>query len=226
MVKVRTYIHCFAVNNWREIMAEFARKIAASNHRFEVFVGFTGTPEESGYVWHLFKAFGIDVKIFFVDGAKWEFETLDEMQKDSADFDMGLYIHTKGVSRPNHWVSTMWRWFMNWQIFGADLTDLALRRDWDFAAPMISSHGEHSVGNFFYVRGGHMKCLPPMSEWVQVWQQRTHTLWLKARHAAEFYVGCRGGIGIQLHEFGFPIYSHNWWAQQPEFQQKVILHGS
>jgi hypothetical protein len=235
---IQVFYHVACMNHWREIVSEHFRLL--EGQECHVKIGFSGSRNDSHFLYHTATSRGISHEVLFtgVGLHTYEMPTLEALHEycRNADADEPVaYIHTKGASKPGDWHSMMWRWWMNTYIpANLSIGVNALRNDQtvDWVAPLAGEVGttQHSCGNFWTSRAGHIARLPKISI-IRADQNRNARYgipqWHKhERFIAEWWIGTVRGKSLTLHPSPIAPHIHKWWASNPDAQQEFTRRGS
>lgn len=166
------FMHVCMINDYMRIVAEQVMLMRASglyDAAREINVGVTGSKEHREVLEGLFKPFSkIKIVAHTEDHKAFEFLTLKELKKKANLLDdfYGFYIHTKGVSWPDHEGGKYWRDYMNhynitmWR-------DAVVKLDFGYDTCGVKMVNKgfplHYSGNFFWFRSEYIKKLMPVS---------------------------------------------------------------
>ena len=241
----RTHIfwHIAAMGHWREVVAEQARVLAAASFDGPITIGFVGQPFEDGFVRHVLDSQGLlsraNVVLCGGDFKRYEFPTLELLEKrcrdDAAWQGHVLYFHTKGVTKPNCWMTTMWRWLMNawclrhWRALEGRL--LASSADVAGTAWVPGMYPAAAfAGNFWHAKASHIRRLTPLAEYIEQFRGILSDPGAQhwgTRHAAEFWINA--GCSTNPLCFGpgdSRLWDHAWWRVNPSVEQFAVAHGN
>ena len=230
------YYHVSNMGNWREVVAEQLRLLRGCPH--PVRIGFSGPKDESGYIYHVATALGLNFEIMFTDSwtGNFEFPTLARLWDacKAGTVDQVAYFHTKGVSRVGCWHTTLWRWIMNAHVVAGWRKAFDALEGHAWAAPVLSGGlGDsliHSCGNFWTAQASHIAGLPSIPAFRDGWPRYQHVRripdWCEERHAAEVWIGSNAGHLKQLHaDKDCDISNAKFWIRRADMQQWAYLHG-
>jgi hypothetical protein len=224
--------HIAALNHWREIFTEQLRLIVSSGFTGELVIGFIGHKDHIGFMrrglgctslnWSIHHH-GDDVKAY-------EYPTLkliwDYCRGASGEI---AYFHTKGASKPNDWVATMWRWAMNMAILSslgeADVIGEGCTACGPFLRPRYPDPLWHFQGNFWRATSGHIKDLEDPLLFQEIESQTWRPGWRCPRFAAEYWIGSAYPVSkayliSPVKNIVWPM-NHSQWSQSIEDQRIV-----
>lgn len=237
------FYHIAAMGHWREVASEQMRLMAAGGRSEKVCIGFSGSKQESGFVWHTAKAHGLQAEILFCDSGleNYEFPTLNHLRMacEQGLCDRVIYLHTKGVSHRNDWRTMMWRWLLNYHLLRNREESLRRLEAHEWCAPIIQqlhpAWDGHSMGNFWAARAEHIRGLPPLEQYRTSFMKECVRLgikarypWMHERHAAEMWIGSRPARKAALETAYKPSSGdiHKFFCNNPAVRRFLALNGA
>jgi hypothetical protein len=238
---LHAFYHVWEQNHWREVLLEHFRILQRQHFQGPLTIGFIGQPHTDGFIRHMLDAHELDgsVHCFGPDASQFEFPTLQLLQAaaQAAPQHQYLYFHTKGVSRPNDWMTCNWRWYLNAFVLGQLVNLVPELAAHDLVGAGWGNHcdiGPHFPGNFWLGRGDYLAALPEFSahvaaaeDWLERPEVKQHSF-LSLRHAAETWVA-QSAEAPRIYDCGHEsaeIWHHAFWVNHPELQKFVALHGT
>lgn len=167
------FMHVCMINKWESIFREQLSIIKESGLYDEVktiYIGCLGKKEE---LTKLNSIIDNDEKLrlgaYMEDIGSYEFLTL-EVIKRKADISgkfFGFYVHTKGVSWPDHPGGKYWRDYMNHynlKLWKDNVINLCIGYDTSGVKIVNKNFPLHYSGNFFWFNSEYVKTLPTLNK--------------------------------------------------------------
>jgi len=161
---LHVFYHIACMGNWREVVAEQAECLVKAGLTRAV-CGVLGSKEDSDLAQAIAQSKGLTTEVAYrrEELGKYEIPTLTLVHnwaKTSLEHGAALYIHTKGVSRPESGWKAMWRRLMMYGVAARWQTNLDALQTHDVSGILWNEGGRHFVGNFWVARRDFLEGLP------------------------------------------------------------------
>ncbi len=164
-MKIKIFYHLYCINDWYTVFTDQLRIMLTSglyDACEEVNIGFIGFAEDKQLFDRLFVALYPKLKVrYFSDNPmEYEFPTLKLIEEDLSAY-VGLYFHTKGVTRPFEPIISHWRSWLNesvvnrWQEHYKNVCD-----EYDVSSVNYLTSPDHFSGNFWWFNRDYILKLP------------------------------------------------------------------
>lgn len=223
------------MNHWREVFMEQLNAIVSSGFSGRLHIGFVGEEQEIGFMRRALAATNIawDVTCHGPHLSVYEYPTLRMLWRACHDDDQlsVAYFHTKGVSKPGCWVSTMWRWAMNNAVLrnlnAPSMLTAAQPACGAFLRPRYPDPMWHFQGNFWLALASHIRQLPDPAKFAITEMRAVRTGWRCKRFPAEYWIGAVAPLSAArqidvAHGIVWPQ-NHGVWSGSVAAQLEVTL---
>jgi len=186
-MKIKVFYHILMINHWESIVLEQLNEMKVSGlyDEADIYIGALGSDIDR--LRKILKKYPkCDIVRYSDDKNRYEFwtEQISWHFSQKENF-YGLYIHTKGVSWPNHSGGDYWRHYMNhYNVTLWRENVKKLRKGYDTCGVKLlgvddpPAHTVHYSGNFFWFKSSYLKGLPAPEKCN-----------CKDRFQAEFWIG-------------------------------------
>jgi hypothetical protein len=236
MNNLKIFYHIAAMHGWRLIVMEQLNLLARMGWKGELHYVLLASPEENGFVFRAITSAGMKPVCHkcVPNLGVYEFPTLTAL-KESAEASQPdhyhAYFHTKGTSQTGSWVSMMWRWQMNYDLFGQLLPGLlenkALPDNAESAGSSFITHSGFSMysGNFWVAKNSLITKLKTIKDYQDecrpVWSGPNRPHWFYERHPAETWIGSAPHKAYSADNAKLAYWDHNLWAADVKKQERL-----